>query len=391
MQEGTCGRAGGSAGHRDRKEPGQEDRRSRAAQEIQGEYGRHRHSFPQHRPVQTRNGNPDQGIIIEDLFHRFDSPRGHEDGEEDERRPGPEYLALRIDELGLSDVPALARKTPALFRMPHPEQGHQADHRDQRSGDAGEKGAEVMGDERLRQGKGQSAHQRRGPGLQGLLPSAHHDHHVQGGEQTDQRQLPPHHSAQFYLVHSGDLSADDHGDPDPAECHRSRIRQQADSGRIEGVESQAGQHGGRDGDGCSESGRPFDEGAETESDQKRLDPAIVGNGGQGVFDDLEFTGPAGQVVDEQRRYHDPADRPQSEQHPENPCKETQTDRHPVYQGGDEGGDQDGAQGGQMTFHLPVGKRPEQIEDRNGRDQGGDSDMGQGIDGHGPSHAAYFRA
>ena len=95
---------------------------------------------------------------------------------------------------------------------------------------------------------------------------------------------------------------------DRAERDRRRVGDERQAGGVERREAQADQQRRADGDRRAESGRAFDERAERERDEQRLDPAIAREPADRRLDDLELAGLDGQVVEEDRVEDDPADR-----------------------------------------------------------------------------------
>ena len=66
------------------------------------------------------------------------------------------------------------------------------------------------------------------------------------------------------------------------------LAMQADAGGVERREAEPGEHRAGDGDRSAEAGRAFDERAEREGDEHRLQPAVVGQAADRVLDDFEF-------------------------------------------------------------------------------------------------------
>ena len=119
------------------------------------------------------------------------------------------------------------------------------------------------------------------------------------------------------------------GIADGTERHRRGVRQQADAAGVERREAQAGQHGGRHRDRRSESRRAFDERAEGERDQQRLQTAVAGQIADGILDDFEFARVNRDVVEQNGREHHPADGEQSLRGAVGDGAEHDGRRHPV--------------------------------------------------------------
>jgi hypothetical protein len=97
------------------------------------------------------------------------------------------------------------------------------------------------------------------------------------------------------------------------------------------AEAETRQHRRRDGDRRPEARNAFDERAEAERHQQQLDAAIAGQPGQRPADDVEVAALHGQVVEEDRADHDPADRPQAEGHAVRGRSDSQRQRHAPHQ------------------------------------------------------------
>jgi hypothetical protein len=80
------------------------------------------------------------------------------------------------------------------------------------------------------------------------------------------------------------------GDADGAEGYRRGVGDKADPGGVHGLKTETNQHGCGDGHGGAEAGGAFDEGAEREGDEQGLQAAVIGDAGQGIFDDLKLPG-----------------------------------------------------------------------------------------------------
>ena len=94
---------------------------------------------------------------------------------------------------------------------------------------------------------------------------------------------------------------------DGAVRDRRRVGDQRQAGGIERREAEAHQECGGDRHRRAEAGSAFDEGAERERDEQRLNAPIGGQARDRTLDDLELSGLDGQVIEEDRVEDDPAD------------------------------------------------------------------------------------
>src|SRR3954466_10126850 len=76
---------------------------------------------------------------------------------------------------------------------------------------------------------------------------------------------------------------------------------------MQGREASTDHEGRRDGYGSAEPGCAFDERAEAEGDQERLESAVSREAGDRGLHDLELPGLDGQAMEKNRCQHDPAD------------------------------------------------------------------------------------
>ena len=107
-------------------------------------------------------------------------------------------------------------------------------------------------------------------------PSAHHHDQVRRHEQRDRRADAAHAGAQAIDGSPVVTASVMIGIRDGAEGHWRRVGQQADGGGVEGRESETGEHGRSHRDRRPESGGAFDERAEGERDQERLQLGVFG-------------------------------------------------------------------------------------------------------------------
>ena len=123
-------------------------------------------------------------------------------------------------------------------------------------------------------GEGDPAYGRRRQNAAQCWPAAHHHYQVCRDDQRNRSANAADPGAQAVEWKAGDARESHDGRGNRAECHWSRIRQQADAGGIERRESQAGKHGRRYGHGSSEARRAFNKCAEREGDQQCLEPPV---------------------------------------------------------------------------------------------------------------------
>jgi hypothetical protein len=179
----------------------------------------------------------------------------------------------------------------------------------------------------------------------------------------------PDHRAQRHHRQAGDVGQRDDGNADRAERHGRRVGEQADTGRVEGIEAEAGQHRARDRDWCAEAGGPLDERAEREGDEKRLQAPVVGQAADRVLDDLEFPGVHRQAIQHDRRKDDPRDREETVGGAVDRRDERELERHPVDHERD---DQRRAERRERRHPCRLSQEAEHEEQHGDRDGGDES-------------------
>ena len=201
----------------------------------------------------------------------------------------------------------LARRTAA----PPDDEEQRAHSRNGRQ-NVGELRSHVIRHQELRAGEGDAAHGGRREHAAQALPAAHDQDEVSRHEERDGGADASHAGAQPVERESGGEREGLDGDPDGAEGHRGGVGQQADGGGVERFEAEAGEHGRRHRHRSAEARRAFDECAESEGDEQRLQAAVVGEVPDGFFQDFEFTALQGDAVEQNRAENHPPDGEEAE-------------------------------------------------------------------------------
>ncbi|MBS1222187.1 MAG: hypothetical protein H6R23_1807 [Proteobacteria bacterium] len=121
-------------------------------------------------------------------------------------------------------------------------------------------------------------HQERRPGFPDAAPAVHDEYQPERYEQRQQRQLPARHLPDQKWIGVGDLAGDRDGNTQGAKRHRRGIGDQAQTGGIERIETQAHQQRGGDRHRRAESRRAFQEGTKAEANQYHLQTLVVCDG-----------------------------------------------------------------------------------------------------------------
>jgi hypothetical protein len=131
---------------------------------------------------------------------------------------------------------------------------------------------------------------------------------------------------------------------------------------------QTGEHRRGHGDWRAESGGAFDERAEGERDQERLQAAVLRESADRVFDDFKLAALDRDTVKEDRRVDNPANGEQSGGGAVKCRRDREADRHPIKEESD--GDRSGQPGerGNPSGLALNAEKEQQDEDRKGSDE-----------------------
>ena len=120
--------------------------------------------------------------------------------------------------------------------------------------------------------------------------------------------MPTDDLADLKSIQTCNLTGCNDWNPDGTEGDRRRIGNQANACSINRVKAKSCEHGRRDGDRSAEPGSAFDKGAKGKRDEYCLQAPVIGNGSQGVLDNLELTGFHRHVINPDPADNDPANR-----------------------------------------------------------------------------------
>ncbi len=187
------------------------------------------------------------------------------------------------------------------------------DQAHQGGGDVGQLRTEIIGRQKLSDGKGASADQDCRPGLAHAAPAVHDEDDPGGDEKREQGQLASGHCADLERIDAGDLPGDEDRNAHSAEGHGRGVGDETQARGVERVEAQADQQGGRDGHRRAKARRAFEKCAEREADQKHLQALVFGDGDHRGADDFKLPGSDGDFVKKYGCDDDPCDGPESEE------------------------------------------------------------------------------
>ena len=241
------------------------------------------------------------------------SPAENEDRKNGEGQPGFGGLArgVMLDDVVASDFGgvffALVFKTPDAFGLPDAEKKHGGDERDDARGDVDEIAVHIIGPEELCGGERNANDENGGEDFNSFRPTDHGPHEPEGHDDGGDGENAADHGVEIAFGKSGDGGERVNGSADGAPSDGSGIGDEIERGGVEGFEAEADHESTGDGDGRAETCAAFDEGAEAESDEEKLEAAVGRDGGDGVLHDFKLAGLDGDVVEKNGGDDDPDD------------------------------------------------------------------------------------
>ena len=224
----------------------------------------------------------------------------------------------------------------------------------------------IVREHELRNGEAEAGHEDGGQDFHAALEAAHGHAQPQRHDHGQEGKLAAYDGADEVGIKAGHLPGHDDRDADGAEGDRGGVGDEAQPGGVQRVEPDAREHGCGDGYGSAETGGTFKEGAEGEGDEQRLKPAVIGEPGQRVFDDLEFARFHGHVVHPYRRNDDPDDGEQAVRHTVGDGTHRGAERHPPQSHGQHKRHGQAHNGGHVAFCATYRPHVEKYHQRNSR-------------------------
>ena len=225
----------------------------------------------------------------------------------------------------------------------------------------------IVGEQELRPGEAHAAHDDGGQDFEAALEAAHGHAYPEGHDEGEDGKLTSRNGAYGHLIKAGHGGRHDERHADGAESDRSGVGDERDARAPQRGEAEPHQHGGGNGDRRAEARRPFDEAAEGIGDEQRLKPAVIGEPGQRILDDLEFARFHGHVVHPHRRDHDPDDGEQPEGSAVERGTDRQRNRHIPHGHRDDQRADEARRSRDMALGLPDGQHVEEDDERNRRE------------------------
>ena len=224
----------------------------------------------------------------------------------------------------------------------------------------------IVGEQELRPGEAHAAHDDGGQDFEAALEAAHGHAYPEGHDEGEDGKLTSRNGAYGHLIKAGHGGRHDERHADGAESDRSGVGDERDARAPQRGEAEPHQHGGGNGDRRAEARRPFDEAAEGIGDEQRLKPAVIGEPGQRILDDLEFARFHGHVVHPHRRNDDPDDGEQAVRHTVGDGTHRGAERHPPQSHGQHKRHGQAHNGGHVAFCATYRQHVEKYHQRNSR-------------------------
>ena len=182
----------------------------------------------------------------------------------------------------------------------------------------------MIGPEPLGRGERTADDQDRGKDLECFFPAYHGPHQPEGNDHGGDRKDAPDHRVEIALVQRGHSRQGVHGRADGAPGHRRSVGNQIEGRGLKRLEAKTDHKSAGDGDRRTEPSAAFNERAEAERHEQELQTPIRRDGRDGLLHDFELAGLDRNIVEKNRRDHDPDDFQQAERRP---VKETADCEH----------------------------------------------------------------
>ncbi len=325
--------------------------------------------------IQQRHRDHERRAIEERLDQ---APRAHEQRQQRERNPRGDRHVCRWRD-GALDAVRFVCESKCSRGLPDRKQRHQREDRHDGREDIRQRRPEIVRDEELRDGERDAGDERGRPDLCQATPSRHQHDQVERQRERQHRQLPSDHLRERVQVEAGDLAGGHERDADAAERDRRGVRDETEARRVPRVEAEADEHARGDGHRRAEAGAALEERPEAERDEQRLQPAIVGERGDRVLEDVEAPGADGDLVERQRAEDDPANREDAVARAVDRRHHCERHRHAVDADSDHERESQRQRAGADRRPSRDDERPQQRKNRNRRDGRGGERMPERIE------------
>ena len=173
-------------------------------------------------------------------------------------------------------------------------------------------------------------------------------------EDTEGSENPAHDSGEKERIEVGDAVEGDDGSAECSEGDGGGVGEESQTCGLKRWEAESDEDRSADGYGSSEARCSFEEGAERERDQEKLEAAVWGDADETVLQLRESAGADGELIQEENREDDPADGEESVADAETGCENGQADGHVKDDecDGESGGEAE--QGGDVSLDAQAG-------------------------------------
>ena len=225
-----------------------------------------------------------------------------------------------------------------------------------------------VGKQELGTGEADTGNGDGGQHFHGTFKAAHEHAKPQRDDNGQEGQLTAHDGADGHIRHAGHLTSNDNRHTDGTEGHRGRVGDQTHTGGVQGLEAEPHQHGRSDGHRRTETGRTFQERAESEGNEDGLQATVIRQVGQRLLKVFKLAGLHRHVVDPHSRDHNPDDGEQAESCPIQEGTGSGPHGHPPNEYGQDCRQDHGYGRCIVTFGAAHGQHVEQGKQRDGRQQ-----------------------
>ena len=281
-------------------------------------------------------------------------------------------------------------EAPDFFRFPDEEKSNRRENGNDRAGDVDEIAIDVIGPEKLRDGKRYADDENCRENFECVRPSDHGAHEPEGNDDRGEGKNAADHRADvgFGKPRYGSERVD--GSADCAPGDGRGVGDEVERSGVERAEAEANHERAGDCDRRAESGATFDKRAEAECDEQNLQAAIRRDARDGLLHDFELAGFDGNIVEVHCREHDPRNFQDAKRHAISKSRNGKCGRHVKDENADDDGGESAGDCTPVRLHFQSGEQCEEHDDGQRGNERREPPMAKGIVDLGPIHEVLLR-
>src|SRR5690606_523997 len=317
----------------------------------------------------VHDGRSQRAIGSKQHFEGLHTPDRDHGGQDDEGRPGFEDAACGqccgglFGSLVLGGRTLLCLKAEDALGLPYFQEQGQHHQGNQGRGNVRQFGANIVRGQELNQGEGTTPDQNCRPGFLDTAPAVHDGHQPEQHEDGHEGQLATGHLADFKGINTRYLTGHNDRNTHGTESNRRRVCNQAQTGSVQGTETQTSQQGSGNCDGCAKTGRPFQEGTKAETNQNQLQALVRRDGQDRGANNVELTCLDRDLVQKNGRHNDPGNGPQTIEKAIYHRGQRRGNWHAIEEQGNAQSQQHRNRASQIALHAQLGQGQEKKDDR----------------------------